>query len=305
MGSTQSRNKSKLSSDISSDISSITGTQSKNTTLSKLSSDISSSTSGIRDQYHKLTRSYGLFEKIGFLLFVIIVYVVLMKISINLLVWALGHSSTTTLVKGTKDAKTLSVFSQNPLSGNTPLFRSINERDGIEFTWSVWIFISGLTYNEGKYKTVFYKGNDNVGPDGINTPNNAPGLYIAPHTNELIIHMNTFTVIDEKIKIPNIPMNKWVNVVIRCEGKKLDVYINGIVARSIKLAGVPKQNYGDVYVGANGGFDGYISNLTYHDTGINIGKINEVVKKGPNLTMYSSTGVDDKDSSYLSMRWYK
>ena len=83
------------------------------------------------------------------------------------------------------------------------------------------------------------------------------------------------------------------------------MYINGIVARSIKLAGVPKQNYGDVYVGANGGFDGYISNLTYYDTGIGIGKINEVVKKGPNLTMHSTTGVDDKDASYLSMRWYR
>ena len=48
------------------------------------------------------------------------------------------------------------------------------------------------------YKCVFYKGNDFVGASdapantGLNFPNNAPGLYIAPNTNNLVVVMNTF-----------------------------------------------------------------------------------------------------------------
>ncbi|MEI6614520.1 MAG: LamG-like jellyroll fold domain-containing protein, partial [Chrysiogenales bacterium] len=97
-------------------------------------------------------------------------------------------------------------------------------------------------------------------PQGLNFPNNAPGLYIAPNTNNLVIFMNTFNVINEEIEVNDIPLNKWVNVMIRCENTTLDVYINGTIVKSHHLHGVPKQNYGDVYIAPNGGFSGYISN---------------------------------------------
>ena len=44
----------------------------------------------------------------------------------------------------------------------------------------------------------------------------------------LVIMMNTFTVIDEEIRVPDIPLNKWVNVMLRCQNTKLDVYINAL-----------------------------------------------------------------------------
>jgi hypothetical protein len=85
-----------------------------------------------------------------------------------------------------------------------------------------------------------------MGDNGMIQPNNAPGLYIAPNTNALVIVMNTYNVINEETLIPDIPLNKWINVIIRCQNTTLDVYINGIISRSIHLLGVPKQNYGDV-----------------------------------------------------------
>jgi hypothetical protein len=54
--------------------------------------------------------------------------------------------------------------------------------------------------------------------------------------------MNTFNVINEEITIPDVPLNKWVNVIIRCQNTTLDVYINGTITRSVELTGVPKQN---------------------------------------------------------------
>jgi hypothetical protein len=91
--------------------------------------------------------------------------------------------------------------------------------------------------------------------------------------------MNTFNVINEEIVIPDIPINKWVNVIIRCQNTTLDVYINGTIARSINLVGVPKQNYGDVYIAPNGGFSGYISNLWYYNYALGINEISRIANK--------------------------
>jgi len=131
-------------------------------------------------------------------------------------------------------------------------------------------------------------------------------LYIAPNTNNLVVVMNTFNVINEEIIIPDIPINKWVNVIIRCQNTTLDVYINGTIARSINLMGVPKQNYGNVYVAMNGGFGGYISNLWYYNYALGTTAIQNIVNKGPNTKLigYSSSGMSSNVFNYLSLRWF-
>ena len=117
--------------------------------------------------------------------------------------------------------------------------------------------------------------------------------------------MNTFNVINEEILIPDIPLNKWVNIIIRCKNTTLDVYVNGTIARSINLIGTPKQNYGDVYVAMNGGFNGYISNLWYYNYALGTAAIQKISEKGPNTKMIgSSSGMNDKFFDYLSLRWF-
>ena len=140
--------------------------------------------------------------------------------------------------------------------------------------------------------------------NGLNFPNNAPGLYLAPHTNNLIVMMNTYNVINEEVIVPDVPLNKWFNVIIRCRNTTLDVYANGTIVRSINLIGVPKQNYGDVFVGLNGGFDGNVSNLWYYDYALGTAEIQRIVNGGPNTTMIGSNGMSDKLTNYLSLRWY-
>ena len=108
----------------------------------------------------------------------------------------------------------------------------------------------------------------------------------------------------KEIEVPNIPINKWVNVIIRCHTTSLDVYVNGTLARSIELSGVPKQNYGNVYVAMNGGFDGYISNLWYYNYALGTAAIQQLVAKGPDTTIAGNDGINVKNSKYLSMRWF-
>jgi hypothetical protein len=157
---------------------------------------------------------------------------------------------------------------------------------------------------QGQYKSIFYKGNNNIITNGLNFPNNAPGLYIAPYTNTLVVIMNTYDVINEEIVVSDIPLNKWVSVIIRCKNTSVDIYINGIVTKSVKLLGVPKQNYGNVYVAMNRGFDGYISNLWYYNYSLGTAAIQNLVKNGPNTKMSGSSAMSMKNPNYLSLRWY-
>ena len=225
-----------------------------------------------------------------------------------LLGWIFAPSPDPYLVDGMMDAKQMQIIPQDPATkGSIPVLRSVNQEDGLEFTWSVWIYVDDFQYNEGRYKHIFHKGNDSINvtdkPTGLNQPNNAPGLYIAPNTNELVVIMNTFNDINEEIKITDLPLNKWVNVIIRVDNRKLDVYINGRLTKRHILSGVPKQNYGDVYVAMNGGFSGYISNLHYFNNALDTSKIQSIVDSGPNLKM-KSTDMTQTKPRYLSMRWF-
>jgi hypothetical protein len=249
--------------------------------------------------------SNSLVAKFAFLLLVIFGFVIFLRLGISVLAYYLKPNESPHLIDGMVDAKQMIVFTQDPSSnGAVTIYRSVNATDGLEFTWSTWIFIDNLQTNAGKYKHIFSKGNNNLSENGMIQPNNAPGLYIAPNTNSLVVVMNTFNVINEEVVIPDIPLNKWVNVIIRCENTTMDVYINGTIARSINLVGVPKQNYGDVYVGMNGGFDGYISNLWYYNYSLGTAAIQKIANNGPNTKMIGGNGMLDRMFNYLSIRWF-
>lgn len=253
--------------------------------------------------------SNSLVAKFAFLLLVLFGFVILLRVGIALISRFNKPSDSPRLINGMVDASQMIIFPQDPSGNNSQtIYRSVNANDGIEFTWSVWIYINNLN-NSGttpSYKHIFSKGNSDLQTNGLINPNNAPGLYITPNSNTLVVMMNTFNVINEEVLIPDIPLNKWVNVIIRCKNTTLDVYVNGTIARSINLIGVPKQNYGDVYVAMNGGFNGNISNLWYYNYALGTSKIQDIVYDGPNTKMISSSGsgMDNNMFDYLSLRWF-
>jgi len=254
-----------------------------------------------------LYNSDNMFAKLTFLLLILFLFILLLRIGTSILTWALSHSTTPILLDGMINSKQMVQIPQNPAaSGAIPILRSNNEDFGIGFTWSVWINIDDLVYNENKYKHIFHKGNDNIESTGMNFPNNSPGLYIAPNTNELVVIMNTFNSITEEVKIKNIPLNKWVCVIIRVnEQKQMDVYINGTLTRRHILPSIPKQNYGDVYVSMNGGFSGHTASLRYYAHPIGTNEIQSIVNLGPNTKMISSGSQSNGDSmDYLATRWF-
>lgn len=249
--------------------------------------------------------SNSLVVKFAFLLMVLFIFIILLRLGITILSYFLKPSDSPRLINGMVDATQQIIFQQDPSNnGAVTIYRSVNADDGIEFTWSCWIYINNLQTNADIYKHIFSKGNSTLNRNGMIEPNNAPGLYIAPNTNSLVVVMNTYDVINQEITVPDIPLNKWINVMIRCQNKTLDIYINGTITRSVNLTGVPKQNYGDVYVAMNGGFNGYISNLWYYNYALGTAAIQSLVKRGPNTKMVGTSGLSDKMYDYLSLRWF-
>ena len=252
-------------------------------------------------------------SKVGIFLIAILAFIILLKIGIMIISKFFGYDGSPKLINGMVSGSEFLVIQQDPEIGDSKtIYRSINATEGIEFTWSCWIYLDDLGYNEHQYRCIFYKGNDysenpnNQASNGLNFPNNSPGLYLTPNKNDLVVIMNTYNVINEQILISDIPVKKWVNVMIRCQNNVIDVYINGTIVKSHKLHGVPKQNYGNVYVGADGGFSGYVSNLWYYNRALGIYEINDIVTKGPNTVMVGGGGsaMELKNPDYLSLRWF-
>jgi hypothetical protein len=71
------------------------------------------------------------------------------------------------------------------------------------------------------------------------------------------------------------------------------------------MTSIVKQNYDDVNICLNGGFSGYLSNLSYYNNAISIAEIQDILTSGPNMKSVSKN-LDDSFNRprYLADRWY-
>ena len=127
---------------------------------------------------------------------------------------------------------------------------------------------------------------------------------------EYVVTCNTMSEkqLMETVTVPNIPLNLWTYVVIRCMNHKLDVYINGRIKKRVILSGLPRQNYGDLYVcerNGHGRMEGEISNLRYFNYALQARTIEYFTEKGPNLDPVQKPKSDQRGKPYyLTQRWH-
>ena len=244
--------------------------------------------------------------KTAFLILTVIVFVYVLRVCIGLVGWLFTPNSSPYLVDGLMDANVGNlIVPQNPTESNAiPILRSVNDEVGIAFTWSVWLYIKQHdSVTTTAYRHVFNKGSSSP-INGIMSPNNGPGLYLNKDYTKMKVVMSTFNNHDNSIEIDNIPINKWFNVILRVENTVLDVFMNGDLAQRMPLNSVPFQNYGDVNVAINGGFNGNISSLRYYNTALGTRAIQNIVSSGPNLKVIGASGGAPGTMDYLSMRWF-
>ena len=175
-----------------------------------------------------------------------------------------------------------------------------------------------LSYGSGLYSPDYLYGYN----QGMAFPINSPGLYLSKETNSLRFIMSTMgdhsnitgadaggnddnNKLFESIDISGIPLDKWFCLVIRAKNNVLDAYVNGVIHTRHYVEHVMKQTYYDVHFGLNGGWNGYISSLKYHNKGISAVEIQNICNKGPNLNSLSGIKPSEGDNiSKLSQKWY-
>jgi len=261
--------------------------------------------------------SNGIVARFAFLILILLTYLMILSLGSFILSRIFTRKANPILIDGMINAKQQMIIRQNPsLSGAIPISRSTNERDGVEFTWSVWIFIEDSNFGkpDAKYKHIFHKGGENFSVNGQAILLNSPGLYLSPirdisggNVAEIRVILNTFDKANENVDINNIPLNKWVNVIIRVtKQSQLDIFINGSMITRHKMTSFPRQNYGDVFVSSNGGFFGNLASLRYFEYAISTSKIKSIYNAGPNKTLISNgeNGISQNTNAYLSQRWF-
>src|SRR6056300_680471 len=249
--------------------------------------------------------------KFAFIILVLIVFLFLLNLGISMINYFTRPSGSPYIINGMIDGTNDMIIPQDPKNTESkPIYKSNNETEGLEFTWSSWIYIQDLNKNDSKYQHIFSKGDGGFDPvTNIASVNNAPGMYISPMTNKLHIIMDSVKAPDSTtgnsniIDIDNVPLKKWVHIAIRAMNTKVDVYVNGIIANRLEMMDTPKQNYGNIYIAQNGGFMGKLSALRYYNRALNIFEINHIVSSGPNLSVVNDKGVE-KGFKYLSNYWY-
>ena len=255
-------------------------------------------------------------SKFVFILFIIILFGLLIRVGVYIISLFTMPSKNPIVVNGLLSTNSLTKYQVNPSVANSkPILRSVNESQGMEFTWSTWVFIDNATSgNNNNPKRIFSKGGDSE--TGEPFAMNSPGLYLydgtTSNTNALTVAMTTFDDSGsattsgniETIIIKNVPIQKWVNIIIRVQNRTIDIYVNGVLSARDNLTQVIKQNYGDIFVGDDAnGMNGFISSLRYFDHGIGNMKIEEIIQQGPNLKAIGGQNQETMPP-YLATRWY-
>jgi hypothetical protein len=133
------------------------------------------------------------------------------------------------------------VFQQNkttyPEGKMIPL--SDNERSGIEFTYSFYLFVNPSTFSgEDVLYHVFHKGY--LSP----WPLMGPGVFVRGNNNTLRVVMNTYRSAYTYVDVENIPVRKWFHCALVCNRNSLEIYINGNLRKKLPFEGtLPYQNF--------------------------------------------------------------
>jgi hypothetical protein len=223
---------------------------------------------------------------------------------------------------------------QDPsLSTALTIYPSENRRNGIEFSYSMFIYIKASTFNRitsgsGLYH-IMHKGYPKT------YPLFGPGIFCREDENTLRIYMNSFNTWNNYKEIQNIPVDKWFHLTITCKGNIVYIYINGNLKQKMSFSSnnnsSPYQNYGNVYLFNNrklsinnsptasicsdsvcrsdemsplvfsGSIDGMVSRVYYFSYALTYTEIQSLMNVGPSTVMDSQ---DMSISPYLINTWW-
>ena len=281
--------------------------------------------SGSNTYYNTSSNGYGeVVQQILFsagyiaILYFVFVFVELMYKYIN----RLSMNRTNLVANTINNDKTFTILQNPNLAASKSISLSSNERTGTEFSYSFYLNVNPSTFQQNNPTTglqhIFHKG------FASQFPLMAPGAYMRSDTNTLRVYMGTYKTWNNYIEVENIPVSKWVHIVIVCKEHSLEIYVNGNIAKKMSFDGyAPYQNYQDITcfsgrrillskskvtsLGENdfnvlGSMTGLLSRLTYFSYALSYVEIQQMMNEGPSSEMESTQTADIPP--YMADNWW-
>ena len=225
----------------------------------------------------------------------IIVLILLLYIIFRILYYLLSNPNT---LQNMQNAQTASTIKASTLATN-------NGVASTNFAYSIWFYINDWNYRYGEPKVIFGRmgspgqsqdPNSSVpGVSGLNPcptvvlgaiDNNVtvalscfPGTDSAPDSSNPVASGNNYVV--HNCSVANVPIQRWVNLVLSVYGRTMDLYIDGKLVRTCLLPGTANvNNNADVFVTPMGGFDGFTSKFQYYPNSLNPQEVWNIYNQG-------------------------
>ena len=159
------------------------------------------------------------------------------------------------------------------------------------FAYSIWFYVNDWNYRYGEPKVVYGRmgqasaaGSGSI--DAISGLDPCPAVVLGAIENNLSIALGCYPGLDSATQmnqvsgtptsvvhtcnVANVPIQKWVNLLISVYGRTLDVYIDGKLVKTCLLPGIAMVNpNANIYITPKGGFNGWTSKFQYWPNSLN------------------------------------
>lgn len=174
------------------------------------------------------------------------------------------------------------------------------------YAYSIWFYISNWNYKYGNDKVIFARittpptdGSFNNIDSSISGLGPCPIVYLDKFANDIMIGVSSYGTNNQSqemnlINVNNIPIQRWVNLIISVYNTTIDVYING---KLVKTEVMPNSAYvnssDDIIVTPAGGFEGSTTKLQYYQNSLNPEQAWTIYQQG-----YGNTSLANLFGSY-------
>jgi hypothetical protein len=171
-----------------------------------------------------------------------------------------------------------------------PAFTLPQVTEGMNHSFSSWIYVKDWNYKFGQYKNILWKGNPGTTSTSLNSATGSsnihcPSLWLYPLTNSLkVVTSTSVTSGVESCDIQNIPLMSWVHIAYVLNNRTVDIYINGKLERSCALLGIPNITNDPVYMTTGtpqAGFYGKIGKTQYFTSALMPNDVANIYQQGP------------------------
>ena len=208
----------------------------------------------------------------------IVITIVVIVLILMLLKYLLSDPNT---LQNLQNGQTASKIEASSLATNGTDIPSSN------FAYSIWFFVNDWNYRYGEPKVIFGRMGAMSPPGqgsvrGVAGMDPCPAVVLGAVENNIAISLGCYPGADQEPTTPggktvvhtcgvaNIPLQKWVNLIVNVYGRSMDVYVDGKLVRTCLLPGIASvNNNANIHVTPLGGFDGWTSKLQYFPNSIN------------------------------------